>query len=132
MRSWEDLRCGPQENASAAVLKSIHKISHTGSQLSAKAIRLVMRVDGHLDCDKFRNNYTLFKERHMVTPYYNPRATVTDKANNIIFPIMPHVREMRIMKRSRNYEENLFTRTTCRQEVIDLLSDEETKEEDEK
>ena len=105
---------------------------HYCHELPLTFCRLPEGVDGDLDCDKFQNNYTLFKERHTVTPYYNPRATVTDKANNIIFPIMPHVREMRIMKRSTNYKENLFTRTTCHQEVIDLLSDEERKEEDEK
>ena len=82
---------------------------HYCQELPLTFYQLPQEVDGSFDLDKFRNNYKLFKQGHDETPYYNSRPTVTEEVNNVIFPIMPHVRdENRIKKRSGKYEENMF------------------------
>ena len=90
---------------------------HYCHELPLTFCRLPEGVDGDLDLAKFRNNYELFKQGHKETPYYNHRPTVTEEVNNVFFPIMPHVREIRIKKRSGNYEENMFTHP----EVIEII-----------
>ena len=82
---------------------------HYCHELPLTFCQLPQGVDGSFDLEKFRNNYKLFKQGHEETPYYNSRPTVTEDANIVFFPIMPHLRdENRIKKRSGKYEENMF------------------------